>query len=125
KLIRGPKGTEVRLTVKQMSGATKVIPIVRGEIEIEETFAKSAIINSPGGPVGYIYLPEFYSDFQRINGRRSADDVALEVMKLKKSGVKGIILDLRYNGGGSLSDVVTMGGLFIDKGPIVQVKGSG
>lgn len=121
-LIRGKKGTEVRLTVKRLDGSVKVIPIIRGEVQIEETFAKSALINNPGGPIGYIYLPEFYSDFQRVNGRRCAEDVANEIQKLKAANVKGIILDLRYNGGGSLSDVVDMAGLFIDKGPIVQVK---
>lgn len=122
KLIRGKKGTEVRLTVKKVNGAIQVIPIIRGEVFIEEVFAKSAIINSASGPVGYIYLPEFYSDFQHINGRRCAEDVAIEVMKLKNAGVTGIILDLRNNGGGSLSDVVDMAGQFIDNGPIVQVK---
>lgn len=122
--IRGKKGTEVRLTVKKVDGATKVIPIIRGEVAMEETFAKSAIFKSAGGRVGYIYLPEFYADFQHINGRRCADDVAKEVEKLKASGVTGIILDLRYNGGGSLSDVVDMAGLFIDQGPVVQVKSS-
>ena len=122
KLIRGKKGTEVRLTVKKVNGAIQVIPIIRGEVFIEEVFAKSAIINSPNGPVGYIYLPEFYSDFQHINGRRCAEDVAIEVMKLKNAGVTGIILDLRNNGGGSLSDVVDMTGQFIDNGPVVQVK---
>lgn len=122
KLIRGKKGTEVRLTVKKVNGAIQVIPIIRGEVFIDEVFAKSAIINSDAGPVGYIYLPEFYSDFQHINGRRCAEDVAIEVMKLKNAGVTGIILDLRNNGGGSLSDVVDMAGQFIDNGPIVQVK---
>ncbi len=124
KKIRGPKGTEVRLTVKREDGSIKVIPIIRGEVSIEETFAKSAVIKSPSGPVGYIYLPEFYADFQHTGGRRCAEDVAAEVQKLKNAGVTGIILDLRYNGGGSLSDVVDMGGLFIDQGPIVQVKSS-
>ncbi len=123
-LIRGKKGTEVRLTVKKVDGSIKVIPIIRGEVMLEEVFAKSAIIQSSGGPVGYIYLPEFYSDFQHINGRRCAEDVAIEVQKLKGAGVKGIILDLRYNGGGSLSDVVDMAGHFIDQGPVVQVKSS-
>jgi carboxyl-terminal processing protease len=122
KLIRGKKGSEVRLTVKKVNGAMQVIPIIRGEVFIEEVFAKSAIINSPSGPVGYIYLPEFYSDFQHINGRRCAEDVGIEVMKLKNAGVTGIILDLRNNGGGSLSDVVDMAGQFIDNGPMVQVK---
>jgi len=121
-LIRGKKGTEVRLTVRKVDGSTKVIPIVRGEVMLEDVFAKSAIIKSSEGPVGYIYLPEFYSDFQHINGRRCAEDVAVEVQKLKGAGVRGIILDLRGNGGGSLSDVVDMAGLFIDQGPIVQVK---
>lgn len=124
KLIRGKKGTEVRLTVKKVNGATEVIPIVRGEVQLDDVFAKSAVIQSAGGPVGYIYLPEFYSDFQNINGRRSAEDVAKEVQKLKNAGVTGIILDLRNNGGGSLSDVVDMSGLFIDQGPVVQVKSS-
>ncbi|XZF14050.1 carboxy terminal-processing peptidase [Chitinophagaceae bacterium MMS25-I14] len=123
-LIRGKKGTEVRLTVKKVDGSTKVIPIIRGEVLYEETFAKSAIIKGSDGPVGYIYLPEFYSDFNHINGRRCSEDVAIEVQKLKNAGVKGIILDLRYNGGGSLSDVVDMAGLFIDQGPVVQVKSS-
>ncbi|RYE22731.1 MAG: tail-specific protease, partial [Sphingobacteriales bacterium] len=122
KLIRGKKGSEVRLTVKKVNGAMQVIPIIRGEVFIEEVFAKSAIINSPGGQIGYIYLPEFYSDFQHINGRRCAEDVAIEVVKLKNAGVAGIILDLRNNGGGSLSDVVDMAGQFIDNGPVVQVK---
>ena len=122
--IRGPKGTEVRLTVKKVDGSVKVIPIIRGEVLLEETFAKSAIIKSTEGPVGYIYLPEFYADFQGINGRRCADDIAIEVQKLKSAGVKGIILDLRYNGGGSLNDVVDMAGLFVGRGPVVQVKSS-
>src|SRR6202000_3360744 len=99
------KGTEVRLTVKKMDGTIKTIPIIRGEVQKEETFAKSAILQGANGPVGYIYLPEFYSDFNHINGRRCAEDVALEVQKLKAANVTGIILDLRYNGGGSLSDV--------------------
>ncbi|WP_276133898.1 carboxy terminal-processing peptidase [Polluticoccus soli] len=124
KKIRGKKGTEVRLTVKKVNGAQQVIPIIRGDVLMEEVFAKSAIINSKTGPVGYIYLPEFYADFNKIGGRRSAEDVAIEVQKLKNAGVTGIILDLRYNGGGSLSDVVDMAGLFIDEGPVVQVKSS-
>jgi carboxyl-terminal processing protease len=123
--IRGKKGTEVRLTVKKVDGSIKVIPIIRDAVELEETFAKSAVFNTADGPVGYIYLPEFYADFQHFNGRRCADDVAKEVQKLKAAGVKGIILDLRNNGGGSLSDVVDMAGLFIDQGPIVQVKSAG
>lgn len=122
KLIRGPKGTEVRLTVKNADGAIKVIPIIRGVVEIEETFAKSAIIQDKNGPVGFIYLPEFYADFNHTSGRSCATDIAEEVKKLKAANVTGIILDLRYNGGGSLGDVVEMASIFLGKGPVVQVK---
>ncbi len=122
KLIRGSeKGTEVRLTVKRMDGSIKVIRIIRDEVHLEETFAKSAIING-AHKVGYIYLPEFYADFERPNGARCAVDVAKEIEKLKEDKVEGIILDLRGNGGGSLYDVVQMVGLFIPDGPVCQVK---
>jgi len=124
KLIRGDKGTEVRLTVKKADGTIKVIPIIRDVVNIEETFAKSAIIKSGDSRIGYIYLPEFYADFNHTSGRRCATDVREEVKKLKAEGVTGIILDLRGNGGGSLADVVEMSGLFVGKGPVVQVKNS-
>lgn len=122
KKIRGPKGTEVRLTVRHIDGSTKVIRLVRDDVVREETYAKSALIKTKTGTIGYIYLPEFYADFNNANGRRCAPDVAREVEKLKRAGVVGIILDLRNNGGGSLNDVVEMSGDFIDRGPIVQVK---
>ncbi|HWV67848.1 carboxy terminal-processing peptidase [Chitinophaga sp.] len=124
KLIRGKKGTPVKLTVKSVDGTTKDITIVRDEIVTEETFAKSAIINGQH-KIGYIYLPEFYADFNDRNGARSAEDVAKEVAKLKAENVEGIILDLRFNGGGSLQDVVQMAGLFIPEGPVVQVRSRG
>ncbi|MDX1907174.1 MAG: carboxy terminal-processing peptidase [Bacteroidia bacterium] len=124
KLIRGPKGTEVRLTVRKVDGTEQVVPIVRDIVELEETYAKSAILSqgADGQKIGYIYLPKFYADFNDRNGRRCATDVEREIAKLKTQGVSGIILDLRDNGGGSLQDVVDMTGLFIDKGPVVQVK---
>lgn len=124
KLIRGKKGSPVRLTVRSVDGTTKEITIVRDEIVTEETFAKSAIINGQH-KIGYIYLPEFYADFNDRNGARSAEDVAKEVAKLKAEKVEGIILDLRFNGGGSLQDVVQMAGLFIPEGPVVQVRSRG
>lgn len=124
KMIRGKKGTEVRLTVKKIDGKTKVISIIRDVVILEETYAKSALIKREGEnkPIGYIKLPKFYADFNQRGGRRCAIDVKEEVEKLSAEGVSGIILDLRNNGGGSLYDVVEMAGLFIDKGPVVQVK---
>lgn len=125
KLIRGPKGTEVRLTVRKKSGQEQVIPLMRDIVNIEETFARSLIVTEGSGkaPVGYIDLPRFYADFNNPNGRFCSKDMAKEVEKLKAEGVKGIVIDLRYNGGGSLEDVVKIAGLFIEQGPVVQVKG--
>lgn len=122
KKIKGPKGTEVRLTVKKADGTLKVISIIRDEVELEETYAKSSIIEKEGTKYGIIYLPKFYIDFEDKNSRDAGKDVALEVERLKAAGVKGIILDVRDNGGGSLSTVVDIAGLFIEQGPIVQVK---
>ena len=125
KLIRGSeKGTEVRLTIRRMDGSIRVIILIRDEVKLEDTFAKSAIIRGEN-KIGYIYLPEFYADFERPNGARCAADVAKEIEKLKDEQVDGIVLDLRGNGGGSLYDVVQMAGLFIEDGPICQVKGRG
>lgn len=126
KLIRGPKDTEVRLTVKHTDGTSEVVPIIRGKVDMEDTFAKSAIIENKGKKIGYIYLPEFYADFNgNGSGHSSGRDVANEVTKLKAEHVDGIVLDLRNNGGGSLTDVVDMAGIFIGKGPVVQVRASG
>jgi carboxyl-terminal processing protease len=122
KLIRGKKGTEVRLTLRKQDGSLKVVSIVRDEIVQDETFARSAIVKEAGSKIGYIFLPEFYADFDGPNGNRSYIDVAKEVQKLKEEQVDGIVIDLRNNGGGSLYDVVQMAGLFIEEGPIVQVK---
>lgn len=121
-LIKGKKGTEVRLTVKKPDATFQVIAIIRDVIEMEETYAKSAILTNKK-KLGYIYLPMFYADFTRNGAHRCSDDIRKEVEKLKKENVEGIILDLRDNGGGSLQEVVEMAGLFIPKGPMVQVKG--
>lgn len=120
-LIRGKKGTEVRLTVKKPDGSTKVVPIVRDVIIFEETYAQSAIIDDKQ-KVGYIKLPGFYADFEGKGGPSSGADVKKAVERLKAAGMEGLILDLRNNGGGSLADAVEMAGLFIENGPIVQVK---
>jgi carboxyl-terminal processing protease len=123
KIIRGKKGTEVRLTVQKPDGSIKVIPIIRDVIVLEETYAKSTILNDQDEvKVGYLYLPSFYTDFNDPNGRTSWKDVRNEIRKIKKDGAEALIFDLRNNGGGSLPDVVEMAGLFIPKGPIVQVK---
>ena len=122
KVIRGKQGTEVRLTIKKADGTIKIVTLIRDKIVQDETYARSAIVKEGSSKIGYIFLPEFYADFDRPNGPRSFVDVAKEVAKLKEEKADGIVIDLRNNGGGSLYDVVQMAGLFIDEGPIVQVK---
>lgn len=127
-LIRGKKGTEVRLTVKKPEGSTIVIPIIRDVVQIEETFARGTTIKDAksGKIYGYIRIPSFYRDFEESGkgGRNVTDDVRAEINKLKSANINGLILDVRNNGGGALSDAVSIAGLFFSEGPVVQVRSS-
>ena len=125
KLIKGPKGTNVYLTVKHVDATIEIIPITRDVVELEDAFAKSSIILKGEKKYGIIHLPKFYIDFKDYEQRNAASDVQKEIEKLKKENVEGIILDLRNNGGGSLQTVVDMTGFFIKDGPVVQVKSTG
>ena len=124
-MIRGPKGTKVILTVEKVDGEEAEIVIIRDKVILDEGKARSVIIDREGvlDNVGYINLPRFYADFDDPKANTCADDIKIELEKLKAQQVSGIILDLRNNGGGSLQDVVKMSGYFIEDGPIVQVKG--
>lgn len=122
KLIRGNKGTEVTLTIKKQNGTTKVVTLMRDEIVQDESYVRSAVITENNKKIGYIYLPDFYADFERPDGARCSEDVANEIRKLQAENIEGIVMDLRSNGGGSLYEVVQMVGLFIKTGPIVQVR---
>jgi carboxyl-terminal processing protease len=125
KLIRGNKGTEVRLTIKKQDGSIKVVSIIREKVVQDELYVRSAVITEGQDKIGYIFLPEFYANFDDEKGARCSEDVAKEVVKLKAENVKGIVIDVRNNGGGSLFEVVRMVGLFIKSGPVVQVKERG
>lgn len=125
KMIRGKKGTEVRLTVKKVDGTTQVVKLIRDVVVLEETFAQSAVVKKDGKKFGYIKLPSFYADFNGTGGQGCADDVKKELLKLEAENVDGIMLDLRDNGGGSLQEVVKMVGLFISDGPVVHVRSRG
>ena len=122
KLIRGKKGTYVTITFKKVDGSIKKILLARDALQLEDTFVKSAVIED-SVKLGYIYLPKFYTSFGDNNGRSCALDVARELIKLKRENVKGVIIDIRDNGGGSLGEVIRMVGLFMKEGPVVQVKG--
>jgi carboxyl-terminal processing protease len=139
-LIRGPKDTIVLLEVLpedvSISGPSSLIDIVRNEVKLEEQAAKSEIIELPveGSEdevvkIGVIDLPVFYLDFNgraqnRPDYRSSTRDVRRLIAELEEQGVQGIVVDLRNNGGGSLLEATTLTGLFIDKGPVVQVRNS-
>ncbi len=123
-LIRGKKGTEVRLSVKKPDGRKLVIPIIRDVVEIEETFVKGTTVSDPATKetFGYVKIPSFYRDYSGKTDRNVTDDLRNEIEKLNKENISGLIIDLRNNGGGSLSDAVSVSGLFIKTGPVVQIR---
>lgn len=125
KLIKGPKGTTVVLTLKKVDGTIEDISITRDIVELEETYAKSSTVIKGDKKFGVINLPKFYVDFENYNKRNAASDIKQEIIRLKQEGVEGLVLDLRNNGGGSLQTVVDIAGLFIEEGPVVQVKEAG
>src|SRR5690606_6054573 len=106
KLIKGPKGTKVLLTVKRVDGTVSEIPIERDVVELEESYAKSSVVEKNGRAFGVINLPKFYIDFEDYDGRNAFTDVAKEIERMKEADVEGLVLDLRNNGGGSLKTVV-------------------
>ena len=122
KLIKGEKGTNVYLTVKKVDGSVSEISIKRDIVLLEETYIKSSIVSKSDLKYGVINIPKFYIDFDNQSNRDAAKDLRLEINRLKEEGVKGLVIDLRNNGGGSLKTVVDMAGMFIKNGPVVQVK---
>ena len=135
--IRGPKGSVVRLQILPKSagsdGKTREVSIVRNEIKLEDQAAKSYVIddmkNAPGVRVGVVEIPAFYRDFRAESKgdrefRSTTRDVRDLIRDLDRRDVDGILVDLRGNGGGSLTEATALTGLFIDVGPVVQVKDS-
>ncbi len=123
KFIKGPKGTKVLLTVKKkLDGSTRIITITRDIVQLDETFVKSSLVEKNGKKYGVIDLPKFYISFDDKNFRDSAKDMEKEIERLSEENIEGLLIDLRNNGGGSLDTAIKIAGLFIDKGPIVQIK---
>ena len=121
-LIKGPAGTTVYLTIKKVDGTVEEVAIDRDTVVMEESYLKSTMIKKAGRSYGFIHLPKFYVDFKDYKEKNAAKDMQQEIIRLKKQGIQGLIIDLRNNGGGSLQTVVDMAGFFIDEGPVVQVK---
>lgn len=133
-LIRGPKGTKVRLEILPSDGSgsdSKVITIVRDEVKLEEQSAQKEVIEVKDGEqthkLGVIDLPTFYIDFQgrmenKPDYKSTTRDVSALIKELKEEGIEGLIIDLRNNGGGSLEEAISLTGLFIPQGPVVQVR---
>lgn len=121
-LIKGPKGTKVTLTLRKVDGTIEEVEIIRDVVEIEETYAKTSMVEKNDRLYGVINLPKFYFDMEDYGARNAASDVKNEIIRLKEQGMEGLVIDLRNNGGGSLKTVVDIAGLFIKEGPIVQVK---
>ena len=126
RMIRGPKGTVVTLTVQKSTGDPKTIAITRDVIVIEEAYARGAVIQMKGSSkqYGYIYLPSFYGMQTSGTKRSAAGDVRRLLAEMRKRKLAGVVLDIRGNGGGLLDDAVEMTGLLIDKGPVVQTQQS-
>ena len=122
KLIKGEKGTKVYLTVKKVDGSVSEISVTRDIVLLEETYIKSSIVNKDNVNYGIIDIPKFYIDFDNQSNRDAAKDLRTEIIRLKEQDIKGLIIDLRNNGGGALKTVVEMAGMFIKNGPVVQVK---
>lgn len=125
KLIKGPKGTKVTLTVKSVDGSISDKTLTRDVVELEETYAKSSIINKEDSKYGLINLPQFYFDMHDYKERNAASDVKKEILRLKEEGMEGLVIDLRDNGGGSLKTAIDIAGFFVNKGPVVQVASPG
>lgn len=121
-LIKGPKGTKVILTVKKVDGTIEDITITRDVVVLQDTYAKTSVINKNENVYGVIDLPRFYFNMEDYDKRNAASDVKKEIIRLKKQGMDGLVIDLRGNGGGSLATVVDIAGMFIKDGPIVQVR---
>lgn len=121
-LMKGNIGTTISLTIKKQDGSIQNVSLKRDIIEFKDSFVKSSIVEKNGAKFGIIDLPKFYKDFDDKNNRDAAKEVKNELELLKNEGVEGILIDLRNNGGGAVASAIEITRLFIDQGPVVQIK---
>lgn len=115
---------KMELTLRKQNGKVETVVLQKRKLENQENIVKSYVLKGERN-IGYITLPSFYTEWEDAAGSRCANDVATEVVKLKKDSISGLILDLRYNGGGSIQEAIEMAGIFIDEGAICQLNVKG
>ncbi|MFN3402691.1 MAG: carboxy terminal-processing peptidase [Cytophagaceae bacterium] len=121
-LFRASNNDKLELTVRKADGIIKKVLLKKARLENDENIVKSFILSGQK-KIGYISLPGFYSSMEDYTGNGCANDVAKEILKLKKENIEGLIIDIRYNSGGSLLEGIGLAGIFIDEGPLVMLKG--
>lgn len=121
-LISSSNEDRMELTVRTVNGLVKTVSLVKEKIRADENIVKSFILNGEK-KIGYISLPGFYTEWENMTALGCANDVAKEIVKLKAAGIDGIILDIRYNGGGSLMEGLSLAGIFINEGPLCVMQG--
>jgi carboxyl-terminal processing protease len=121
-LLQSSNADRLEITVQKTNGMVKTVALLKEKIREEENVVKSFILKGDK-KIGYISLPGFYTEWESRTGQGCANDVAKEIVKLQKEKVEGLILDIRYNGGGSLQEGVDLAGIFIDQGPMCVMKG--
>lgn len=122
KMLRDPAKKKMTITLQRLDGEMVKVNLEKSEIESEENFVQGFVIQA-NKKLGYISLPAFYTDWTDPNSKGCANDVAKELVKLKKDNIQGLILDLRFNGGGLVSEAIDLAGIFVDYGPVALFKG--
>jgi carboxyl-terminal processing protease len=120
-LLSGHENERLTLIVKKKDGTVKTVSLRREKIATEDGLVKSFIING-AKKTGFITLPDFYTSYNEADEAGCAADMATEIVKLKKEGIEGLVLDLRYNGGGSMGEALAMAGIFIEEGPLMLYR---
>jgi carboxyl-terminal processing protease len=112
---------KLEMTVRKTNGKKEIVTLQKRQLDNDENTVKSFVLRGEKN-IGYISLPSFYTEWEDAEGSKCAEDVAKEIVKLKRDSISGLILDLRYNGGGSLEEAIDMAGIFIDEGAVGQIK---
>ncbi len=121
-VIKGKKGTKVQLTLQRANGEIYSVTLTRDILQIEDSLVRSSVLEKSGEKIGYIILPKFYRDLSSFSGKNCSDDLKADLLRLKQEGIKGLILDVRNNTGGSLEDAMKISQFFVGKKPVVQIQ---